>query len=161
MSNDSLHKIEVSYNQTHDRLILILHTQSMNEYLFWLTRRAVPMLWKILIQLIESDKKVEAERTKEKEKWAEAIQKEANQKNPVAEQMSTRVSKRPMGNEPQLLAKIQAGTNPDGTFKLRLEDINGGWIECAGQVTILIPMCQLIAQTAAKADWNLDLKLPE
>lgn len=159
MGDDSLHKLEVSYNQLHDRLILIIHTQNMNEYLFWLTRRAVPLLWKLLTHLIKSDNK--QEHKQEKQHWEEAIKKEQAQKHATAEQLSTRVSKRPMGNDPLLLNQLQGSLGPNGTFKLRLEDANGKWIECAGQTTVLIALCQLIKQTAEKAEWNLDLELPE
>lgn len=161
MADNSLHKLEVSYNQLHDRLILIIHTQNLQEYLFWLTRRAVPLLWKLLTQLIKSDNKTEKQHVQEKQHWEQAIKKEQAQKHVTAEQLSTRVSTRPLGNEPLLLNQLQGSLGPNGTFKLRLEDINGKWIECAGQTTVLIALCQLIKQTAEKAEWNLDLEIPE
>lgn len=158
MSNESLHKLEVSYNQAHDRLILILHTQNMNEYRFWLTRRAVPLLWQLLQQLIKSDKKKPVvQQVKEKEQWNEAIKKEQGQKHAVAEQLSTRISKRPMGDDPLLLAKMHGGIDENGVFKLRLEDVAGRWIEFTGQSTVLIAICQLIQETLQKTDWNLNL----
>lgn len=161
MTEPSLQRLELSYNQAHDRLILILHAQDFSEYLFWLTRRAVPILWGVLTQLIQGDKKTEVQHTKEKEHWAEAIEKERGQKQPMAEKLSTRVAKRPLGNEPLLLSKIQAKKAPQGAFKLRLEDVNGRWIEFGGDTSILMALCQLIKQTAEKADWKLDLELPQ
>lgn len=161
MAGASLKRLEVSYNQTHDRLILTLHMQDFSEYLFWLTRRAVPIFWKVLSQLIEADVKPEHQRAKEKERWAEAIEKEKGQKQQKAEQFSTRVSTRPMGDEPLLLAKIQAKPGPNGAFHLHLEDVNGKWIELNGNTSVLIALCQLIQQLCEKADWNLNLELPK
>lgn len=160
MAGASLKRLEVSYNQTHDRLILILHMQDFSEYLFWLTRRAVPIFWKVLTQLIQADEKTEHQRIKEKEHWAEAIEKEKGQKQQKAEQFSTRVATRPMGDEPLLLSKIQAKPGPNGTFHLHLEDVQGKWIELNGNSSVLVALCQLIQQLSEKAEWNLDLKLP-
>lgn len=161
MADHSLHQLKVSYNQTHDRLILILHTKSFHEYQFWITRRALPILWKVLSHLIDTDKKSQEQHVKETEKWAEAIEKEKQQKHATAEQLVTQVSTRPMGDEPLLLNKIQGGLGPNNTFKMRLEDINGLWIEFGGDTGILIALCQLILQVLDKAEWGLDLKIPQ
>lgn len=159
MTGPSLQRLEISYNQPHDRLVLILHAQDFSEYLFWLTRRAVPIVWNVLKQIIETNPKTPTEHQKEKKQWAEAIEREKGQQQPKAQQFGTRLAKRPFGDEPLLLSKIQAKPGPNGTFQMRLEDLNGRWIEFGGNSSILIALCQLIQQTVDKADWGLDLQI--
>lgn len=157
---NSLQRLEVSYNQPHDRLILILHTQDFSEYRFWITRRALIVFWDILSKLLQSDQKPVQQKQQENKQWKQRIEQEQAQKQPMAEKLSTRVAKHPLGEEPLLLAKITGKAIPGGNFQLRLEDIQGRWIEFGGNSTILLALCQLIEKTLQQAEWNLELTVP-
>lgn len=154
-----INRLELAYNQEQDRLVLILIAQDFSEYLFWITRRGTIVLWDILQKLLEVDKKTEIEHIRESQKWADKIQEEKSQKQPMADKLSTRVAKRPFGNEPLLLAKIGGRQGDNGSFQLRLEGIDQRWIEFGGDSTFLLALCQLILETVKMADWRLDLSL--
>lgn len=153
----NLHQMQLTYDQLHDRLVLVLYTQDLYEYRFWITRRALKILWDILQQLLEADKKGRVQHMKESQKAADKIQQEKSQHQPAADQYATKVTRRPFGEEPLLLFKIIAKPIQGGILVLHLEDQQGRSIEFGGDSTIVVGLCQLIQQTIKQADWNLNL----
>lgn len=155
--SSNLHQMQLSYDQVQDRLVLALLTQDFSEYRFWITRRAVKGLWNILTQLLQADQKNQLEQQRVSRQIAEQIQQEKTQHRPAANKYGTRITRRPLGDEPLLLAKIMARPSEQSRCFLHFEDIKGQSIEFSGDITIVMALCQLILQAIKQAEWDLAL----
>lgn len=155
-----LQQLQLSYDQLQDRLVLSLHTKDFCEYRFWITRHVTSAFWKILLELLKADQKGQLEHARESKKASEQIQQEKMQRQATADKFAQRVMRRPLGEEPLLLAKIQAKIAENGVAFLHLEDVQGRSIEFTGNSTIVVALCQLIQETIKKANWNLILDTP-
>lgn len=149
----SLHRIELSYNEVEDRILLILYTLDFQEYRFWLTRRMLKLFSDTLDQLLEMDKNNVIKHMKDEKEMSEKIQAEKEQRKDTAEKFSHRITTRPLGDQPELLIKFQCGIVDQGVFKLHLENIKGQWIEFGGDSSLISAFKQLITQTLPKTTW--------
>lgn len=153
-----LHQLQLAYDQTQDRMLLTLTAKDFSEYRFWVTRRAVKVLWQVAQHLIKGDQKTDLEHNQESQAMADKIQEEKSQRSPTADKMSHRLSRRPLGDEPLLLYKVGGNVAENGDCALRLEDNKGIWIQFNGNSKIITALCQLILETLKAADWNLQLE---
>lgn len=156
MSN--LQQMQLTYDQLQDRLVLILYTQDWCEYRFWITRRAVRMLWKMLTELLARDQKDQQQHQQESQQIGKKIEQETSQRQPLAEQYSSRLTRKPLGEEPLLIYKVMASPGKQGGSFLRLEDIQGRSIEFGGDSKIITALCQLIRRITKQAEWDLHLE---
>lgn len=154
-----IQQLQLSYNELHDRLILVLHTQDFCEYRFWITRHALKSLWVIFLKLLQDDQKSQLQHMQETQAVAKQIQEEKAQHQPGASKYATQVSRKPLGEEPLLVAKIGSKPMDKGLFMLHLEDMQGRSIEFNGDTKIILALCQLVLQTLKITDWDLKLKI--
>jgi hypothetical protein len=159
-SSSGLQQLQLNYDQVQDRLLLSVFTQDLNEYQFWLTRRATQMIWHVLIQLLQADQKSDLEKMETNREVVKQIQEERRRRSKTAQQFSNPVAKKPLGDEPMLLFKVKAQPPEDDLIRLSLEDDKGRALQIAGNAAIVLALCQLIRQTILLANWNLDLPLP-
>lgn len=152
-----LQQIQLNYDQVQDRLVLILFTNDWSEFRFWLTRKITQMLWKIFLQLLQADQKSELQHQQETHQVEKTIEQESSQRQKDAEKYSSRLTRKPFGDDPLLIFKIVAKPDEKGLFFLHLEDIKGRSIEFGGDSKMVIAICQLIKRVSKQADWRLDL----
>lgn len=153
-----LQQMQIAYDPLQDRLVFTIFTQDFCEYRFWITRHILKGIWNGMMQLLQADQKNQLKLKEESKKAAEQIQKEKAQRQPGAEKFATSATRRPLGDEPLLLAKFFAKPMERNTFLVHLEDARGVSIEFNGESSIIVAFCQLILQAVSRSDWNLDLK---
>ena len=56
-----LHQIQLQFDPHQDRAVLRIRTTDQSEFLFWLTRRFVKLMWQVLIKIVEKDTQVSAQ----------------------------------------------------------------------------------------------------
>lgn len=151
----NLQQLQLTFDKVQDRLVLTLFTQDFLEYRFWLTRRLTKALWEILLKLLNSDQKNNLQKNQEQKQIADQIEKEKQQRQPIAEKYGTPMTKKPFGEEPLLIFKIVAKQGDKGHSLLHFEDAKGHSIEFGGDSRIIMALCQLIQRTAEQADWGL------
>ncbi|MBA3721645.1 MAG: hypothetical protein H0W88_04515 [Parachlamydiaceae bacterium] len=153
-----LQQMQINYDQLQDRLTLTLFTQDWCEYRFWITRRAAKALISILDQLMKSNKMNETVKDQEKQEIVQKIEQEKAQRQPMAEKYSSRITRKPMGEEPVLINKIMAKPGEKGTFFIHLEDNAGHSIEFGGDTKIITALNQLLQRAIKQAEWNVDFQ---
>jgi hypothetical protein len=153
-----LQQLQVGYDQLQDRILLTLFTTDFSEYQFWITRRATKALWGILTKLLEKEHKDQLQRLHEEERIAEQISREKEQRQASAERFGTKLTRRPLGDEPLLLYKIMGKALERGQFALRFEDSQGRFLEVGGESAILLALCELIKKSSLQAEWQLQLE---
>jgi hypothetical protein len=155
-----LKQLNLKYQPGEDRACLRISTGDQAEYRFWLTRRFVRVLWPVLIQLLEADSRVQSQPRTDARKTVLSFQHEhalqsADFKTGYQENAATF----PLGSEPVLLTSIRARRNQGGTPVLGLSGEGNRGVELALSDQLLHSLCKLLADTAEKAEWQLDLKV--
>lgn len=154
----NLHQLELSFNPLEDRLVLKIYTTDLSEFRFWLTRRFTKMLWELLSKLLASEQSTQIEHKQRAEKVTKAFEDEQSKKRPLADKLSTKISKTPLGKDPLLISKLSVKPKDKGLYTLALATEDGKNIEIVVNNYILLSLCKLIAETVKKADWNLDIQ---
>jgi hypothetical protein len=149
----SLQKLQLTYDHVQDRLVLSFLTSDFAEYRFWITRKMVSALFEILQKLQEALLKTVAEKNKEAQKASQQIQHEATQR--LAEKLGTRMTLKPLGDEPLLLYKVMAKPLEKNQVFFHLEDQIGRNIEFGADANLVTGLIQLIEKTLPQTDWNL------
>ncbi len=151
----SLHRIQLSFDPQQDRLLLTLSTQDLSEYRLWMTRRMVKGFWELLSKVRPDALEDPEVRHEERTQAAEQIQREITQ--PAAAKYSTRVSNRPLGEDPLLLYKCAVRQTDEKTFIFHFEDSKGTAIEFIGNSLLFNALRQMIQQSVSQAEWSLQL----
>ncbi len=151
-----LHQIQLTYDQAQDRLILTVSTQDLNEFRFWITRHMLKKLWEVLQKVREMFAKDSTQQQEENVQASTQVQKEMQQ--PTANKYGTRMSRRPLGEEPLLLHKFSITPNKQRQVIFCLEDTQTKKIEFSGDGVLLAALCQLIQKTTSQTDWDLTLQ---
>lgn len=157
-SMPGLNQIQLTYIPQEDRLLLSLQTQDFLEYRFWITRYLIKPFWHLLMELLKADRKSAEQHRLESELYLKSILDERDQHRPIADKLSQHIAKQPFGTQAYLISKISGKPAENHTSILHFEDIQGNFVECAGDSTIIIAICQLILQTIKIAQWDLTLE---
>lgn len=154
----NLQQIQLTYDQIQDRLVLTLNTSDWCEYRFWLTRKATKHLWIMLIKLLEADQKSPVQHQQESQQIQKKIEEEKSQRQKLADQYGSKLSRKPFGDEPLLVYKIIAKPGANGSCFLHLEDPKERSIEFGGDSKMITALSQLIRRVTNQADWDLNLE---
>lgn len=151
--SSNLQKIQLTYDQANDRLILNFNTQDFFEYRFWITRRVLKGFWNLLQQLAQGFPKDQMQKLYEAQHADEKIHKEVQ----IAEasKYSTRMTRHPLGEEPSLLYKIMATPGEKGGVHFHLEDSQGRSVDFKGDAFLVVLLTQLILKILPLTDWGL------
>lgn len=149
----SVHQIQLSFNAEQDRILLTISTSDFNEFHFWMTRRICLGFWKMLQHLQGIMMKDEEDQRVERQQSEKQIHKETAK--PEAAKYTTRVTQRPLGEEPLLLFKFSARADEQDRVYFHLEDPKGVGIDFAGEGILVTVLSQLLQKSIAQADWNL------
>jgi hypothetical protein len=155
-----MNQINISFNPIEDRLLLRINAgekELMDEYLFWLTRRLVKMLFPLLDKLLEADMDLLTQVSGANRKAVIEFQKEeallkTDFKTPyVANPKNT-----PFGKLPLLISKVQAAKTPDGKQLLSFITVTDKRISLFINSQLIHSIKKLLSDGIKKAGWDIE-----
>lgn len=154
--------MQLRYDARADRLLWQLRTSDGQLYAVWLTRRMVRLLWPPLGQLVTDAglRQVLPQATvlpEAKAMLAESIRSRPLPGASFDQPFDTRVTARPLGNEPLLPEAVDLGPGPGGQgLKLQLREGPGGRsVAVQLDADLATALQRLMTQAIASADWGL------
>ena len=156
-----LHQLKLDFIPEQDRLLLRVSTDSQLEVRLWLTRRALRLLWPLLVQMVRSSPEVVLQSNPQARDALVGMQHEqalsrANFSKPFEEAPR----EMPLGAEPILVVHLQVSKDGEGNQVLGLLPQQGQGIHLTLDNTLLHSFCKLVQNAVGKSDWNLVLELP-
>ncbi len=156
----AIHQINIGYDGAQDRILMRVSTTEGEEFQFWLTRRFVKSLWALLVRMLEQDRPVRQQFDEDMKRTVLGIRHEGfAQKGNFSAQFEEREYRRPLGEEPLLLARAEGNQRDDGSYLLRLHPQPGQGIDMALDAGLLHLFTKLLTQAVAKTDWDINLDL--
>ena len=158
-----LHQMQLTFVPVEDRVLFRMNTKARQEFRFWMTRRYIKVLWNTIIKLLKErqGKKLE---TKEEKPLPEPIQEAViaaeHQKIVENSDFQTQYQEStylPLGESPTLLFSVGVKPGPNNQAILVMSPQEGQGIEIGLNDQIVHSLCKLLAETAAKAEWDLNL----
>lgn len=167
-----MHQIQLTYVPGEDRILFRINTTEQEEFRFWMTRRYLALLWQTLSRLVSEISAAQgggktlaaagARHSAPVDPLSLAAGVEMKHQAAVASaDFSTAYQEGPilpLGPEPALLHRIAVKPNESGQATLCLHPEKGGGVELVLNDRILHSLCQLMADTASKAGWGLELR---
>ncbi len=156
-----LHQLKLDFIPEQDRLLLRVSTDNQIEVRLWLTRRALRLLWPMLVKLVRSSPEVALQSDPQARDALVGMQHEralrrANFANPFEEAPR----ELPLGTEPILVTRIRTSKDGGGNLVLGLLPPQGKGIHLTLDDTLLHSLCKLLQNAVAKSDWDIVLELP-
>lgn len=156
-----LHQLKLDFIAEHDRLLLRVSTDNQLEVRLWLTRRALRLLWPLLVQLVRSSPEVALQSNPQARDALVGMQHEqALSRANFADAFEETPRNMPLGAEPILVARIQSKKDDNGNQVLGLLPQQGQGIHLSLDNTLLHSLCKLLQNAVAKSDWDIALELP-
>jgi len=156
-----LHQLKLDFIPEHDRLLLRVSTDNQLEVRLWLTRRALRLLWPLLLKMARSSPEVALQSNPEARDALVGMQhQQALGRADFAKSFEEAPREMPLGAEPILVARIQSNKDGDGNQVLGLLPQQGQGIYLTLDNTLLHSFCKLVQNAVAKSDWDLVLELP-
>ena len=156
----AIHQIQFAYNEQQDRVLMRVSTTEGDEFRFWLTRRFSTHLWGLLIQMLEQDGPVRQQFDTDAKRTVLGIRHEGfAQQGNFSAPFEEREYRKPLGDEPLLLARAEGKLREDGTYLLRLHPQPGQGIDMALDAQLLHLFSKLLNQVVAKTDWGVKFDL--
>lgn len=152
-----INQIQMSFSPTEDRILLRMNTMESTSFQFWLTRRYVKLLWPVLLKMLTKDEQITSQLSDQAKQEMLSFQHEEAAQNMDYSKEYQAEAQQPLGTEAILLGKIGANQREDGTQILSMHPENGQGIELALNQILLHSICQLLQDTVAKTDWDIDL----
>ena len=154
-------QLKLDFVHEQDRLLLRVSTDNQQEVRLWLTRRAVRLLWPLLVNMVRSSPEVARQSNPEARDALVGIQHEqALRRADFATPFEETEREMPLGAEPILVVRLQAGKDDKGNQVLGLLPQQGQGINLTLDNTLLHSLCQLVQNAVAKSDWDMVLELP-
>ena len=162
----TIHQIQISHDETEDRLLLRLSTTDDCEFRFWLTRRFIKRLWKMLLQMLEWDRAVNSQVDPDTRRTVLDLQHEGyTREADYSQQFRAHAPDAPprlvLGEAPVLLAKAEGKKRADGVHVLRLHPMRGQGIDINVDTRLLHIFTRLLREQVARTDWDMNLALHE
>jgi hypothetical protein len=156
-----LHQLKLDFIAEQDRLLLRVSTDSQQEVRLWLTRRALRLLWPLLLQMVRASPEVAQQSNPEARDALVGLEHERalSQAN-FAQPFEELPREMPLGAEPVLVVHIQASKDGTGKQVLGLLPQQGQGIRLTLDNTLLHSFCKLLQTAVAKSDWDIVLELP-
>lgn len=156
----AIHQIQFAYNEQQDRVLMRVSTTERDEFRFWLTRRFTRRLWGLLVGMLEQDRPVRQQLDTDAKRTVLGIRHEGfAQQGNFSAPFEEREYRRPLGDEPLLLARAEGKLREDGTYMLRLHPQPGQGIDMVLDAKLLHLFSRLLNQVVAKTDWDVNLDL--
>lgn len=154
----SIHQINMTFDPEEDRIVFRVNTVSKEEFRLHLTRRLVKRLWPALTGIIhqefKSRKPDQAHQTDlmvpfERQKILE----QTDQKTSFNEN----AQRYPLGESCLLITRFQVKFRDNNPI-LCFYPSSGSGVELSAHPTFLHGLCELLAKTVKKAEWEIELK---
>jgi len=156
-----LHQLKLDFIPEHDRLLLRVSTDDQQEVRLWLTRRALRLMWPLLVQMVRSSPEVALQSNPQARDALVGMQHEqALSRANFAKPFDEVPREMPLGTEPILVARIQSNKDEGGNQVLGLLPQQGQGIHLTLDNTLLHSFCKLVQNAVAKSDWDITLELP-
>ena len=151
-----LHQINLQFDPLQDRALLRLNTEEQAEFRFWLTRRFVKLLWPVLIRSLEANPEVERQSSPVGQQTVLSFQREqALGSSDFQTEYHGDAQTFPAGETPRLVYKAELKPGPGKERTLGLYPKDGQGVQLALTEALLHSFCKLLAETVAKAAWDL------
>jgi hypothetical protein len=156
-----LHQLNLDFIPEHDRLLLRVSTDDQFEVRLWLTRRALRLLWPLLVQMLRASPEIASQSNPQARDALVGMQHEqalgrANFGKPFEEAPR----EMPLGAEPILVARMQSKRDAGGSQVLTLLPQQGQGVHLTLDDTLLHSLCKLLQNAVARSDWDIALELP-
>jgi hypothetical protein len=156
-----LHQLKLDFVPEHDRLLLRVSTDNQQEVRLWLTRRALRLMWPLLVQMVRASPEIALQSNPQARDALLGMQREqALRRANFAQAFDDVPRAMPLGAEPVLVARIQSNRDPSGNQVLGLLPQQGQGVHLTLDNTLLHSFCKLVQNAVAKSDWDLVLDLP-
>ena len=156
-----LHQLKLDFIPEQDRLLLRLSTDSRLELRLWLTRRALRLLWPLLLQMLRAAPEVARQSNPQARDALVGLQHEqALVRANFADAFEEAPREMPLGAEPILVVHIQANTDASGNPVLGLLPQQGQGIHLTLDNILLHSLCKLLRDAVAQSGWDMVLELP-
>jgi len=155
-----LKQIQIRYIPLEDRLLLRINTADGDEFRFWLTRRYVLLLFPAVQKILASDPDIQLQRGEEQRQAVLSFQHESALANAdFATEYEDQYQSLPLGEEPVLLARLQA-RHDGGSHVLSLRPETGQGIDLTFNEQMLHGMGKLLADAIGQANWGINVTAP-
>ncbi len=156
-----LNQIKIEFVPEHDRLQMRLATDSGAEVLLWLTRRCVKRLWPLLMGMAQASPEIALQPNPEARRALLGLRHErAIRAADFSKPYQEVARERPLGQSPLLVTRIQPRRDQQGRQVLGLLPAVGQGVHLTLDDNLLHGLVRLIQSAAARADWDLELKVP-
>ena len=156
-----LHQLKLDFIPEQDRLLLRVRTDNQFELRLWLTRRALRLLWPLLVQMVRCAPEVARQSNPQARDALVGMQHErALRQADFGQSFEESPRELPLGADPILVARIQANKDDCGNDVLGLLPQQGQGINLTLDNTLLHSLCKLMQNAVAKAEWDIVLELP-
>ncbi|MHB8666261.1 MAG: hypothetical protein ACYC7B_01930 [Burkholderiales bacterium] len=156
-----LHQLKLDYLPEQDRLLLRVSTDNRQEVRLWLTRRALRLLWPLLLQLVRASPEVALQSNPQARDALIGLQHErALSRANFADAFDDAPRAMPLGADPLLVVHIRSSTDASGNRVLGLLPQQGKGVHLTLDDTLLHSLCKLLRDAVAKTDWDMLLELP-
>lgn len=156
-----LHQLKLDFIPEQDRLLLRVSTDNQLEVRLWLTRRALRLLWPLLLQMVRSSPEIARQSNAEARDALVAMQHErALSRADFAKSFDELPREMPLGAEPILVARMKTRRDDKDNQILSLLPQQGQGIHLTLDNTLLHSFCKLLQNAVAKSDWDVPLELP-
>jgi len=156
-----LHQLKLDFIPEQDRLLLRVSTDNQLEVRLWLTRRALRLLWPLLLQMARASPEVALQSNPQARDALVGMQHErALRQANFADAFEETPRGMPLGAEPILVARIRTSRDEQGNQVLALLPQEGQGIHLTLDNTLLHSLCKLLQNAVAKSEWDIVLELP-
>ena len=158
LSMSNLSQINMPFRPADVRLLL--KTNELAEFRFWMTRRFVKGLWRALVNCLASNEVVIGQTQIQAKKTVLTFQHEsAVAQSNFESSYDSVITSTPLGDKPLLLIRANLKRNETNQPVLGLHQATGQGIELAIDGTMLHSFCKLIAHSVDKSGWDMKLGL--
>jgi hypothetical protein len=156
-----LHQLKIEFVPEHDRLMMRISTDNGAEVSLWLTRRCVRRLWPLLMEMAQATPAIATQPNPEARKALLGFQHEkAVRQADFSKPYEEAPRERPLGSSPVLVTRIQPRRDQQGRHVLGLLPTVGQGVHITLDENLLHGLVKLIQNAVARAEWDLELKVP-
>jgi len=153
-----LKQIQIAFAPLEDRLLLRISTSGNEEFRFWITRRYLKVLWRVITKILIENPQIRTQSSEEAQRSVLSFQHEkAVQEADFSTAFDESGQTLPLGGTPVLLSRIQSKRGSDGGTVICLHPEKGQGVEIAVNDSILHALSRLVIQAVAQTDWDLQL----
>ena len=158
--SQKIHQMQITFVPLQDRLMFRMNTTAQTEFTVWFTRRYVKLLWQTLQQMLShAQPGIGAVPQSRQAVLSFQHEQAVSTMDFVTPYQEDPKIRRPLGDEPLLVSKIQVKPGPDNIQVLCLHPEQGDGVEIALDPTWLHSFGRLLVEALKKSDWDLEYRI--